>query len=224
MAAAPSGLPHDFPDRVIRDALLYPKNLRALLRALAPEVADRLDYDRQEVVRPAYLLDDWRKRDRDLLVRLPFRDAAGRDLLVCILVEHQSTADPAMPLRLLLYAVLYWEQEWRAWEERHERGQPLRLTPVLPVVFHTAQEAWATSRRLADLFEVPEELRAWLPDWRMPLWDLPEHSAVELLHSGEPWWQALAVARAERAPPEEFQHVLQEALRRLEPLGLSEHV
>src|SRR5688572_23265932 len=121
MTRAASDLPHDFPDRVVRDALVHPRNLRALLRALAPVVADRLAYERLEVVRPPYLLDDWRKRECDVLIRLPFTDAAGRELLVCILIEHQSTADPAMPLRLLLYAVLYWEQEWRAWEERHPR-------------------------------------------------------------------------------------------------------
>jgi hypothetical protein len=224
MARAAPGPPHDYPDRAIRDALLYPRNLRALLRDVAPEVADRLDYDRLELVRPAYLLDDWRKRERDLLVRLPFRDGSGREVLVCILLEHQSTADPVMPLRLLLYAVLHWEQEWRAHEARHERGEPLRLTPVLPVVLHTGLDAWDTSRRLADLFDVPEELHAWLPEWQMPLWDLPGHTAEELLGSNEPWWQALAVARAEREPPAEFQRVLQEALRRLEPVGLSEEV
>jgi hypothetical protein len=45
-----------------------------------------------------------------------------------------------MPLRSLLYAVLYWEQEWRRWEASHPRGEPLRLTPVLPIVFHTGGE------------------------------------------------------------------------------------
>ncbi len=224
MARAQTDLPNDFPDRVIREGLLQPDNLRALLRAVAPTVADHLAYERLQVAKPAALLDDWRKRERDLLVRIPFRDASGREVLICVLVEHQSTADQAMPLRLLVYAVLYWEQEWRAWEEHHERGQPLRLTPVIPVVLHTGQVAWDASRRLADLFEAPDEFKAWLPEWRMPLWDLPEHTAEELLRSGEPWWQALAVARAEREPPEEFQRVLREAMRQIEPLGTTRPV
>src|SRR5262249_50113865 len=153
---------------VIREALLHPRNLRALVRAQAPALADRLAYDQLEVVPPAYLLDDWRKRERDVLVRLPFLDTSGRALLVCILIEHQSTTDPAMPLRLLLYAVLYWEQEWRAWETHHERGQPLRLTPVLPLVLHTGAQRWDTSRQLAELFDVPAEWQVWLPTWPMP--------------------------------------------------------
>jgi hypothetical protein len=28
--------------------------------------------------------------------------------------------------------VLYWEWLWRAWSNRHQRGEPLRLHPVLP--------------------------------------------------------------------------------------------
>src|SRR5579862_9510470 len=225
MAPEHTGLPHDFPDRAIREALLEADNLRAVVRAKAPAIADHLDYDRLELVKPMFLLDDWRRRDNDLLIRIPFRDPAdGRELLVCILIEHQSTTDSAMPLRLLVYAVLYWEQEWKKWQDGHERGQPLRLTPVLPLVLHTGQERWDTSRNLADLFDVPEPLRAWLPQWTMPLWDLPEHTPDELLRSGEAFWQALAVARAEFAPSEEFRRVFEETLRQLEPLGITKSV
>jgi hypothetical protein len=225
MARSYTGLPHDFPDRAIREALMQANNLRALLRDVAPAVANHLDYDRLEVVKLTILLDDRRRRENDVLIRLPFRDPAdGREVLLCILVEHQSTADQAMPLRLLVYAVLYWEQEWKAWEENHPRGQPLRLTPVLPVVLHTGQEPWDANRSLSDLFDVPESLRAWLPQWAMPLWDLPEHTPEQLLQTGEGFWQALAVARAECASPDDFRNVLEETLRRLEPLGISQPV
>jgi hypothetical protein len=180
MARKRDDLPHDLPDRVIRDALLQGENLRALIRANAPDLADQMDYSRVEVVQRPYFLDDWRQRENDLLLRLPFRDS-DREILVCILLEHQSTVDQAMPLRLLLYAVFFWEQEWKQYEEHHERGVPLRLTPVLPVVLYTGAESWDSSRTLADLFDVPEAWRAWLPAWRMPLWDLSTHSAEELM-------------------------------------------
>jgi hypothetical protein len=225
MAQAGRDLPHDFPDRALREALVQGDNLRALLRAVAPDVAELLDYDRLEVLKPAYLLDDWRRRDNDVLIRLPMRESTdGREILLCVLVEHQSTTDQAMPLRMLVYAVLYWEQEWKAWQDAHPRGEPLRLTPVLPVVLHTGQEPWDTSRSLTDLFDVPAVLKAWLPSWAMPLWDLAEHSADELLRTDEAFWQALAVARAERADPGDFLHVLAEAMRRMEPLGTSRPV
>jgi hypothetical protein len=66
MARERPSVPHDFPDRVIRDALVHPANLRALLGRVAPEVAAKLDFDRREVVNRSYLLDDWRRREADV--------------------------------------------------------------------------------------------------------------------------------------------------------------
>src|SRR6202007_2591228 len=98
---------------------------------------------------------------------------AGTRILVCILVEHQSSADPVMPLRLLLYAVFHWEKEWQTWEREHPRGEPLRLTPILPVVFHTGQRPWNTNRTLADLIAAGE-CQAWAPQWPTRFCDLAE--------------------------------------------------
>jgi hypothetical protein len=68
------------------------------------------DYARREVVSvvPA---DDWRHRDADAGPH-PLLGQEGR--FVCILIEHQSVPDPVMPLRLV-YAVLFWERQWREW-------------------------------------------------------------------------------------------------------------
>jgi len=181
--------------KLLLDTLVQPDNLRALVREVAPGIADHLDYPRAEVVGKPYFLDDWRSRERDVLVRLPYRDAAGqREILVCVLVEHQSDMDQAMPLRMLVYAVYFWELEWKSWTESHQRGEPLRLTPILPVVLYTGPKPWDTSRSLADLFDVPEPWQAWLPSLPMPLWDLQEHSAEELLGSEDPFLRVLAVA------------------------------
>jgi hypothetical protein len=146
----------DFPDRAIRRLLIHPHNLRDLIADVAGELAAALDFDRSEPLDREFLLEDWRRRESDLLFRVPFRaPETAPPALVCVLVEHQSVPDPTMPLRMLLYAVLSWEREWKAWEEGHPRGQPLGLTPVLPVVFHTGREPWRTNRELAELFVGP---------------------------------------------------------------------
>ena len=209
---------------MLRDALTEPDNLRALVREVAPDVADLLEYARLEVVGKPYFLDDWRGRDSDVLVRLPFRDAAGgRELLVCVLVEHQSDADPVMPLRMLVYSVFYWEQQWRAWEDGHARGAAAADADPAGRAAHRPG-TWGTSRTLADLFDVPAELRGWLPSWLMPLWDLPEHPAEELVRSEDAFWQTLAVVRAGQAPADEFLKTLRESLSRLEVLGSEKRV
>src|SRR5262249_40003178 len=148
----------------------------------------------------------------------------GGEVLVCVLVEHQSSADPVMPLRLLLGAVLFWEQQWRQWEQGHDYAVPLRLTPVLPVVLVTGPQPWNTNRTLADLFAGPDELRVYAPQWPTPLSELVGSTPAELLASGEPFWQALAVARAEREETGVFRDVFLEALERLAPLAATNRV
>lgn len=131
---------HDFPDRAIRRLLHDPSNLRELIAALLPDLVARFDFSQLRPAERDFLLDDWRGRESDLLFRLPFRqlpDApAPPPALVCLLIEHQSEPDRLMLLRVLLYAVLFWEREWWEWEREHPRGEGLRLSPVVPIVFH----------------------------------------------------------------------------------------
>jgi hypothetical protein len=124
---------------------------------------------------------------------------------------------------LLLYAVLHWEKEWHAWEKQHPRGEPLRLTPILPVVFHTGQRPWNTNRTLAELFAAGE-CQAWSPQWPARFCDLAERQPETLLQATDAWWQAMAVVRAEWSDAAEFTRVLGEALRHLEPQAQGDRV
>jgi hypothetical protein len=214
---------HDFPDRAIRLALGHPHNLRDLVHEAAPELAARLDFDRMQTVPRDFLLQDWRGRESDLLFLIPFR-GEGREapVLVCLLLEHQSAADPRMPLRMLLYAVLYWERQWKQYEDSHSEGESLRLTPILPIVFHTGQRPWGSSRTLADLMDVPDELRPYVPEWRLLFWDLAQRSPQQLLDAQRPFMQLMAIVRGEREPADSFQALFQRAVRQLEGLAVQD--
>jgi hypothetical protein len=214
-----------FPDRAIRLMLEHPQNLRELVAEVLPELVDGFDFSRVEPVSREFLMEDWRRRESDLLFRVPFRsDDQERWTLVCILVEHQSGPDSRMPLRLLLYAVLYWEREWKAWEESHTAGQPLRLTPVLPIVFHTGQMPWRTNLELSELIEGPEGLRRLAPHWPVLLWDLAERTPEQLLEQAGEWLKALAVVRAEQEDSKGFLKVFRKVLRQLEGLSSRERM
>jgi hypothetical protein len=205
---------HDFPDRAIRRLLQDPTNLRNLLADLLPELVDRFDFARLELLPRTFLLDDWRRREADLFFRLPFRDdPAAPPVLVCVLLEHQSEADPAMPLRVLLYAALHWQEEWREWASGHPRSELLSLRPVIPVVFHTGQQPWRTPRSMVELIGGPEVLRAFAPDWQPLFWDLATRTIEELVQAAGEWLAALAVVRAEREDPEAFREVFAAVLR-----------
>ena len=81
----------DFPDRALRQLLGYPQHLRSLLRCVVPELADGFDCDRARSLEREFPLDDWRRRESDLLFLIPYQ-TAGEELwaLVCVLIEHQK--------------------------------------------------------------------------------------------------------------------------------------
>jgi hypothetical protein len=123
-----------------------------------------------------------------------------------------------MPLRTLLYAVLYWEREWKEWEQKPSPKPPFQLTPILPIVFHTAGRPWGSNRKLTELLGEPKEFHPLAPQWEPVFWDLASLTPKELLNSGEAWLQALAVVRAEGEDAAGFRNVFAESLRCLEAL------
>ncbi|HEX8199528.1 MAG TPA: hypothetical protein VF590_03510, partial [Isosphaeraceae bacterium] len=60
----------DFPDGAIRRLLSDPHNLRDLIADVAGELAAALDFDRTEPLDREFLLEDWRRRESDLLFRV----------------------------------------------------------------------------------------------------------------------------------------------------------
>lgn len=72
-----------------------------------------------------------------------------RRALVYLLLEHQSTFDPMMPLRLLEYAC-------RAWRDYTERPGALRdhLPPLVPILIHQGPAPWRGARSLSHLHAV----------------------------------------------------------------------
>lgn len=216
---------HDFPDRAIRRLLENPGNLRDLLAEVLPEVADHFDCARAELVNREFRLENWQKHELDLLFRIPFRTGtAEQGVLVCVLIEHQSQPDPVMPLRLLVYAVLHWQREWQTWAAAQRPGEALRLSPVVPIVFHTGSTPWSQRRGLADLFDMPPELAAFVPHWPLLYWDITDHSPQDLLNTARQWIQALAVVRAETVGTAEFAAIYKETLQRLEALSQNDAV
>src|SRR5262249_45709770 len=188
--------PRALPARATPRALRPPATRRASPPQAVPALADGFDCDRRRLLDREFPLDDWRRREADLPFEIPFR--LGDDevwALVYVLVEHQSAEDPAMPLRLLYFLVLYWERQWRVWEQRPAPKSALHLSPVLPLVLYTGAGPWENNRTLHDLLGEPAEFHGFVPQWGPLFWELSGHSAEDLLQSGDEWQQTLAVLR-----------------------------
>jgi hypothetical protein len=209
--------PRDLADRIIRQTLPKPAHLRAFLQEVVPDLAAGFDCDRARELDPNFPLPDWRRREADLPFEIPYRTGAEELLaLVCILIEHQSDTDPLMPLRMLFFAVMYWDRQWTEWEALPRPRPPLRLRPVLPIVLYTGRTPWGSNRTLADLLGEPQAFHAFAPTWQPLFWNLSERTPQALLDSGAEWLQMLAVMRATDADAPEFQRVYGEAMRRFQ--------
>ena len=119
--------PRDFADHISRESLKNLENLRDLVSAALPEIAGGFVFERAELLDREFSLEDWRRRESDLLFRIPFRDGDTElETLICVLLEHQSKPDVRMPLRLLLYAVNLEELSDVELEQLHQEFQQLQ--------------------------------------------------------------------------------------------------
>ena len=105
----------------------------------------------------------------DLLFSVHWR---GDPLLLHVLFEHQSRAEPLMPLRMLRYMVRIWDHHLL------EHPQSRQLPPIYPLVLHQGSRPWRAPVRFHELFACPPEaLRdpagaPWAPDFAFQLIDL----------------------------------------------------
>lgn len=189
---------NDFSDRAFREALEDIDNLRAFLREVLGPPADGFDVAHRRVLPRDFLLPNWQGRERDLLFEIPYRFPDREEVaLVCVLIEHQTKPSPLMPLRMLIYAVFYWEKCLRAWEASSGPRGPFRLPPVVPIVLHASSKSWTGPRELSELLGEPSAFHSFAPVWKPVFWEVGEHSADDLLNNEDAFLQMMAIIKAE---------------------------
>ncbi len=217
--------PRNLPDQIIRDSLKDAANLREFLHAAIPELAGGFDCERATEISRDFPMEDWRTREADLVFEIPYRTGEGEQTaLVCVLIEHQSDTDALMPLRALYFGVGYWDRQWKTWGGQKPPRPPLRLSPVLPIILYTGPTPWGSNRTMADLLTEPKVFHTFAPKWEPIFWSLAEYTPEQLLNSGAPWLEMMAVLRVERAETAVFQGILIEAMKRLASLQGREEV
>jgi hypothetical protein len=171
-------------------------------------------------VNRSFVQADLRKKESDLIFRVPARKAseAALEVWVYVLLEHQSAPDRELPLRLLLYMTQLWDLQRREWEDRGIAPAARFVSPVVPVVLYTGTQDWSRPLRLADLFAGPRELQRFIPEWETLRLNLHSTTPEMLtgINSAVGW--ALRVLRDEQAPLEQLHQILADALRGLEML------
>jgi hypothetical protein len=217
--------PRNLPDQVIRDSLKNAANLRDFLHEVVPHLAAGFVYERAETIEREFPWEDWRNREADLPLEIPYRTAEGEGTaLVCVLIEHQSDTDTMMPLRALYFGVGYWDRHLKSWVAQKPPRPPIKLPPVVPIILYTGPTPWGSNRTMADLLGEPKAFHAFAPKWEPIFWNLADYTPRQLLDSGAPRLQMLSVIRVEHAATADFQAVFAESVRRLADLQGDEEV
>jgi predicted transposase/invertase (TIGR01784 family) len=164
--------PHD---KFFKEALAQPGAALAFLRDyLPPEVVVQLDLTTLTPSKDSFV-DAWlQEYFADLVFEVELRDR--RAAYVCFLFEHKSYVDPWAPLQVLHYMVLAW---------RYGMHQYGRLAPVIPIVVYHGVSPWRAPRNFHALFDLPETLLPYVPEFRYLLNDLSTYSDEELKRSAE---------------------------------------
>jgi predicted transposase YdaD len=170
--------PHDL---FARFTFGHPERAAAELRAvLPPHVVSAVDWSSLRRESSSVVDPELRETESDLLFTARLHE--GRSLLLYVLLEHQSSVDRWMALRMLRYVVRQVEH----WRQQHPES------PVLPVIiplvmYHGPEGAWSAPRRVEDLFDLPgegeqrERWRALVPRFEYLLDDLTAERADALM-------------------------------------------
>lgn len=143
-----------------------PEMVRDLLLGFVPgEWVQRLELSSLEKVNASFVSDDLLWREDDVIWRVRFANQSW--LYVYLLLEFQSKPDPWMPLRIMVYTGLLWQELIQTGKVK--RGQ--QLPPVVPVVLYNGLKPWTVSEELQDLVVPIDGLEGFRPNCRYLLID-----------------------------------------------------
>ena len=109
--------------------------MRHLLRGFAGEVAELLDLDTLHPLPASWVAPDGEQRHGDVAWRASYADGSGRSLV--LLIEHQSSVDRDMAVRVLRYELFAYDAL-----RRQDVVDPDRELRLLSVVIHSGTDTW----------------------------------------------------------------------------------
>jgi hypothetical protein len=182
-------------DAFFKDIFSQPEHAREFFQEHLPsDIVAQIDWPTLATLPSSFVQHDLHQTHSDLLFKV---QASGRELLLYLLFEHQTTVDTTMPLRILGYM--------QAIMQRHLAQHGLPLPPVLGYVLHQGPDRWTVSTHFADLFDLPPHLATslgpYLPKFQHALLDLSQYDPDQAENQGNISLvlQLMQLARLKRA-------------------------
>ncbi|MBI1926718.1 Rpn family recombination-promoting nuclease/putative transposase [Candidatus Poribacteria bacterium] len=208
----------EFPDKGTKWLLEFGENVEGLLKIVANDLVERLDFSRLEQVNQTFIPDNLRKQESDVLYLVPFHSEELGEVWIYVLIEHQSTPSDVMGFRILFYMTQIWDAQRRKWEDNKIPQTQWRFRPILPIVLYTGSERWEAPIKLEALMDVPEELRRFVPSFDTLFLNVKGEEERDFLQMEHPLSWLLAAIRQENADKATFAYMLRRAVERLSQL------
>lgn len=164
--------PHD---ALFKAAFGTAEGAAGLLRAIMPSaIVEAIAWTSLAVEPSSFIDEELEDLHSDILFSARLRD--GDKVLLYVLVEHQSSPDAHMPLRMLAYLV-------RIWERFRGRTPHERLPVIVPVLISHAPDGWTEATTFdALLAPAPSTLgvEALVPRFELCVLDLAHRTDDEI--------------------------------------------
>jgi predicted transposase/invertase (TIGR01784 family) len=140
--------PHD---ALFKYTFSQPEHAAQLIRGNLPApIAEQIDWSSLERVPESFVDEKLSWRYTDILFRT---NLSGRETLIYLLIEHQSTSEPLMALRLLGYMV-------RIWEHVIEKDENAKQVPaIIPLVLYHGKQGWKAPMGFLDLIDLGDDIK-----------------------------------------------------------------
>ena len=180
------GMGRDRHDELFKKGVAEPAHLAVVARSALPaSLSERVDWDTLRRETAEFPIPGMSPIEGDVLASadLVLPDGDRTRVFLLFLVEHQSTVDETMPVRLYGYQLGAFTNHLR---DRRSQGQALfPLPPVICIVVHHSASGWTAARSLHSLFDprliaLPDVAR-YLPNFELIVDDLSHASAAQIL-------------------------------------------
>lgn len=212
-----------FPDRSARWLFQYKQNVQGLLEIVANELVEFIDFSRLVPLNRRFISDTLQEQESDIVFSVPFqRGSKTEELIIYILIEHQSTVDATMGVRVLSYMIELWAAQRRMWESDNVPRNERRLHLILPIIFYTGERRWNTPLTLAGIMDIPKELARFVPTFDTLFLNVKETDEATLTRTDHSFGWLLTVLQKENADKEAMQRALERAISHLNALDTLE--
>ena len=120
-----------------------------------------VDFSTLKELKNKYVTDENKYRENDIIYEIKIKNET---LYFYILLEFQSTVDKFMPVRMLTYIMLFYQDLIK--KSAAKKVKLDKLPAVFPILLYNGEDKWTTPSELKDLIEVRyEALGKYIPNF-----------------------------------------------------------